>query len=245
MSIFPPEPEPNVPAGYDPQTGVIAEAPWYDPNRAKKPTSPYADVLGSLIGALVKGAKPRPDIVTPGSTGKLENARPYTFAGRVGSASTPETPEQMMQRPAVGDAEGGGVGLFDALPEALKQFLPQMSASLMPKLLGAGMAKSFRPASGQPGGASAARLARPNSIPRTPYERMYPALVDERTGEVIHAVRPTGPGGHKALYEQAAHVKGFTPTRAFLDPQTFDVYTEAMLEQIAAQRARGGVSAYR
>lgn len=360
--------------------------------------APNVEALQTIIRLLAQQAKPRPDIITPGSTGALENARPYTFAGRVGYANKPESVQELLKRMPMGDNEEG-MGLATAGIEALKQFMPQLAAGAAQKLgptLLAGMSKTFTPgpasstgitsfkpihpgeslgpfvagenvsnlssirASLEPGyvvekgiqavplsefyggnkpnlktgrvseiertnklaeaireskrldplivvrdkegsyvlegghrldasylldathvpaivvreagvpvrtqpepvrtakgktftpgpasstSSGAARLARPGSIPATEYEHMYPALVDARTGEVIHAMRATGAGGHKDLYRQAESIKGFQPQRAFLDPKTFDVYTEAMLEELAAKRAmRSGVQAFR
>ena len=45
MSFMPKQPEPNMPAGYDPRTGRIYEEPWYDPSR----DNPLGGLLKQLM----------------------------------------------------------------------------------------------------------------------------------------------------------------------------------------------------
>lgn len=173
------------------------------------PANPQSEMAQKIAAALAGQAQPRADLITPGSTGKLENARPYTFAGRVGTGPM-NIADLLRQRPSESpDAEGvSGVG--GALAGT----------------------KIFKPSPFS----QAAQLAKGGVQPKSAFDKMFPALVDETTGEVIHAMKP-GAGGHKPLYEQAAAIKGFNPTRAFLDPETFDVFPEAMLEEILAKKA--------
>jgi hypothetical protein len=49
-----PQPKPNVPAGYDPQTGAIWEAPHYDPKRGQTAEPSF---LGGLWDAIMTGAQ--------------------------------------------------------------------------------------------------------------------------------------------------------------------------------------------
>lgn len=223
----------------------------------------FIDVLGTLIGQLTQQAKPRADLMTPGSTGKLENARPYTFAGRVGNANAPEGARAMMQRPAQNVPEGEG-GFMAMIPEALKQFLPQLSGAIAPKLFGAGMAKSFKPGPSNEEISAGLResfltntgkkitrapasavLAKPNSVPVSPFEKMFPALINEKTGEIVHAMSATGPGGHRVLLDSVAGPWNSKQgagvwRRGFVDPQTFEAFTEAALEQILANKYAAG-----
>lgn len=85
--------------------------------------------LRSLLESLYSTAQARPDLITPGSTGSLENARPYTYMGRVNNANRPmpslgellaqipdETPDaEGMQlsnivNKLIGGAAGGALG---------------------------------------------------------------------------------------------------------------------------------------
>ena len=129
--------------------------------------------------------------------------KPYTYAGRVGTG--PMKLSDMMARQPVESPDAEGLGGGAALA----------------------MAKVFKP-----GPSLAARMAKKGSQPVTEFEKMFPALIDEASGEVIHGMKAVGAGGHKPLYEAAGGMKNFKPTRGFLDPATFDAYTEAMLEEI-------------
>lgn len=82
------------------------------------------EAIGDLLKQLQAAAQPRPDIITPGETGKLENSRPATFAGRL--IRPGETFEQVLARPQQEspDAEGMGVsemGKFVAPAAIAKQ----------------------------------------------------------------------------------------------------------------------------
>jgi hypothetical protein len=57
-SLVAPQPKANVPAGYDPQTGAIWEAPHYDPKRAP-PSEP--SFLGGLWDAIKMGGQSTAD----------------------------------------------------------------------------------------------------------------------------------------------------------------------------------------
>lgn len=73
----------------------------------------FADLLSQLFAA----ATPRPDLITPGATGALENARPVTFAGRV--AYPGETAADVLSRMPSESPEEGGRVLGKAAPMAL------------------------------------------------------------------------------------------------------------------------------
>lgn len=72
-----------------------------------------------------------------------------------------------------------------------------------------------------------AELAKAGTRPVTETYKMFPALIDERTGQVIHSMKP-GAYQHDSLY--GALPKNFQPTRGFVDPLTFQAFTEKMLE---------------
>lgn len=173
------------------------------------PANAKSEMAQKIAAALAGQAQPRADLITPGSTGKLENARPYTFAGRVGTG--PMNIADILRRQPSESPDAEGISGVGGALAGTKIFKPSPFSQ-------------------------AAQLAKGGVQPKSAFDKMFPALVDETTGEVIHAMKP-GAGGHKPLYEQAAAIKGFNPTRAFLDPETFDVFPEAMLEEILAKKA--------
>lgn len=65
----------------------------------------------SILESLKAAAQPRPDLMSPGSTGDLVNPRPYTYAGRVGNALDKETPESILARVPMAELETGGRAL--------------------------------------------------------------------------------------------------------------------------------------
>jgi hypothetical protein len=73
--------------------------------------------LQDIIAQLSGQAKPRPDLITPGATGSLENARPYTYAGRVQNANQPTTLKSIMEKMPIGEMEAGGQAM-GAIPGA-------------------------------------------------------------------------------------------------------------------------------
>jgi len=129
---------------------------------------------------------------------------PYTYAGRVGTG--PMKLSDMLAKQPTESPDAEGMGSIGAMAAAGKVF--------------------------KPGPSLAARMAKKGSQPVTEFEKMFPALIDEASGEVIHGMSAVGAGGHRPLYEAAGGLKNFKPTRGFLDPATFDAYTEAMLEEI-------------
>lgn len=92
----------------------IVSSPEYEQAQREK----QAAALSSALKQLSASTNPRPDLITPGSTGALENARPYTFAGRV-VTNPNELPASVLARPATEspDAEGMG-GLAQAAMKA-------------------------------------------------------------------------------------------------------------------------------
>jgi hypothetical protein len=78
----------------------------------------------SMLDVLRTQAQPRSDIITPGAQGNLGQARPYTFAGRVGYADQPESPQSMMQRIPFGEMETGGRAIQS--PQALQNMMGLM-----------------------------------------------------------------------------------------------------------------------
>jgi len=136
---------------------------------------------------------------------------PYTYAGRVGTG--PMKLSDMMARQPVESPDAEGLGGGAALA----------------------MAKVFKP-----GPSLAARMAKKGSQPVTEFEKMFPALIDEASGEVIHGMSAHRPGDHRPLMEAASGMKNFNGIRGFLDPSTFDAYTEAMMEEALINKMKRG-----
>lgn len=183
------------------------------------------------IETLNRASRPRPDLITPGSTGSLENARPFTYMGRV--ATKPSSVAELMQKMPAGELEAGGQAI-----------------GALPGVAAAGMAKQFKPGKMSVMEAMAAerakqikdapiRIARPTDVTDTPLERMYAALIDEGRGEVINTRTPYRAGDHGGLYTQAAAMNNFQGTRGFVDPVTNQAYTEALLESILQKKHYG------
>lgn len=82
--------------------------------------------LDELLAALMKQAQPRSDLVTPGFTGRLENARPATFLGRM--VKPEDTLKSILSRMPSGEFEGGGnvMGLQSLAPAAGAKLLATM-----------------------------------------------------------------------------------------------------------------------
>ncbi len=74
-----------------------------------------------------------------------------------------------------------------------------------------------------------AQMAKPGVRPLTENHKLWPALIDETTGKVIHSMQP-GAGQHEPLYNAARAIPGFKPMRGFVDPATFNAFTDKMLE---------------
>jgi Rps23 Pro-64 3,4-dihydroxylase Tpa1-like proline 4-hydroxylase len=92
-----------------------------------------ANPLEDLVKQLLSQAQPRPDIITPGSTGQLENARPVTFAGRVVKSSDPvQTLEEILKKPATESPDAEGMG---GISEALIKSAPAIQAGVMGQAL--------------------------------------------------------------------------------------------------------------
>lgn len=72
--------------------------------------------LGSILAELQSKAAPRPDLITPGSTGALENARPATFLGRM--VQPQDSLSSVLSRVPQGEIESGSMAI-QALPSSL------------------------------------------------------------------------------------------------------------------------------
>jgi hypothetical protein len=109
MDAFPQQPAPNRPAGYDPKTGRIYEAPWYDPSGG---VNPLQDVLKQLMG----GAGPRG----------------ATYAGRViPQGTTPNLKQLLTQQPQESpDAEGMGGPASLAMAKVFKSGASQATRTI-------------------------------------------------------------------------------------------------------------------
>jgi len=95
----------------------------------------------SILDTLRTQAQPRSDIIAPGMLGDLRQERPYTFAGRVGYASQPESAQQMMQRVPLSELETGGRAMTS--PQSLQQMMGLMGG--LKGLVGLGTASQMLP----------------------------------------------------------------------------------------------------
>ena len=186
------------------------------------------NLLGQALTDLYGEARPRPDL----GTGKTA-----TFMGRVvrpGEGIAGILARRPQETP---DAEGlSGVGQI--LGDAARVGAGGLGAILAapPAAVRRVGSKVFRDAATGPvaksGPKEFAELAKPGVRPLTDSHKMWPALIDERTGKVIHAMQP-GIGLHEAyLYPAAKGMPNFIPTRGFVDPVTFQAFTEKMLESL-------------
>jgi len=76
-------------------------------------------------------------------------------------------------------------------------------------------------------------LAPKGAIPITPTHKMWPALIEDISGKVHSAGKPYGSmgiGQHDILATKVP--KGVKATRGFVDPVSFNAFTEAMMEEI-------------
>jgi hypothetical protein len=72
-------------------------------------------------------------------------------------------------------------------------------------------------------------LAPKGAIPITPTHQMWPALIEEISGKVHSAGKP-GIGLHDSLASKLP--KDLKYKRGFVDPTSFNAFTEAMMEEI-------------
>ena len=76
-------------------------------------------------------------------------------------------------------------------------------------------------------------LAPKGAVPITPTHKMWPALIEDISGKVHSAGKPYGSGGigqHDILATKVP--QGVKATRGFVDPVSFNAFTEAMMEEI-------------
>jgi hypothetical protein len=204
--------------------------------------------VASRLEQLRALAQARPDLITPGSTGKLENARPYTYAGRVVSALDNETPQSILARVPIQEMESGGQAM-GAIPKGLlmagmaKQFRPAAAltneeiAARLRAQFESGELRSAAPTASRTIGGKLFRdapqpvLAPGGATSLSHIEEMYPAYLNTKTGEIYHVAKPYVPGAHKPVLESIpASVRG-NFTRGFVDPKTGHTFTEAQMEE--------------
>lgn len=105
MSFMPQQPAPNRPAGYDPRTGRIYEAPYYDPT---------ADILRGLQGP--RGGVYMGRYIPPGTTPNLQDlmTRLPIDIPEEGYGLGPSL-DPMMLKQNMGGLTGGPASLQDAM----------------------------------------------------------------------------------------------------------------------------------
>lgn len=237
--------KPGMPAGrwegekFIPMDAKTA-AEWVKTHGQNMPESQLQKGYEGIIETLKSLAQPRPDI-----TSKVE--RPYTYAGRVVSGLDQETPQSIMSRSPIGELEAGGQAA-SMIPKGLlvagmaKQFRP--AAALSNEEIAARLRAQFEsgelrqaaPAARTIGGkvfrdAPKVMLAPAGAKPLSRMEEMWPALVNEKTGEVIYREVPYKAGVHKEIWESLSPEQRLNLTRSFVDPRSRHAFTEAQMEQ--------------
>jgi len=159
--------------------------------------------LEQLLSMLQSEAKPRPDLG--------ENAPVATYLGR--PLKQGMNLQDIMAQMPQGDAEEGaraGMSLAAAggAAGALRGGAKKMVQPTLSDVIG---------------------LAPKGAIPITPIHQMWPALIEEITGKVHSAGRP-GVGLHSSLASKLP--KDMKYKRGFVDPTSFNAFTEAMMEEI-------------
>lgn len=134
----------------------------------------------------------------------LAGPRGATYAGRV--LTEKDTPQSVMQRLPGSDTEEYGTM---ALP------LAGMGAAGITK---AQLKAGFRPQT------QIAQIAKTGEVPITPIHQLWPAAINESTGEVAHAMQAGIPGAHDSLLRSIKD-----SVRGWVDPVTWKAYTDKML----------------
>jgi len=112
----------------------------------------------------------------------------------------------------------------------LGQAIPSMSAVAKGA---SSMLKGGAPKGPAPTLSDVIALAPKGAIPITPTHKMWPALIEDISGKVHSAGKPYGSGGigqHDILATKVP--QGIKATRGFVDPVSFNAFTEAMMEEI-------------
>lgn len=150
--------------------------------------------------------------------------RGSTFAGRVRpQGDTTTLAGVLAQQPTESpDAEGMGAiagsiaaGRAMSLPRATKQFTK--------------------------GAEQIAQLAKSGVRPLSEPHKLWPAVINEKTGDIIHSMKP-GPYQHAELFNSVANKPGYVS--GFVDPTSYNAWTETMLRELE-QRPRSAVQMFR
>ena len=185
-----------------------------------------------LISQLQSEAKPRPDLLGTGVS-------PATYMGRL-IVPGMTNKDVLSQLPTQSAEEGSkmlsGLGLAGSGTA--------LAGSIPGRVSKAELRAGIRPS------VQIAEIAKRGATPLSEYHKMWPAWINETTGEVRHAMSPIGAGWHEPntprLFDNAT--KSLKPdpnwTRGHVDPLTFKAFTESHLEgnaqQSAIQRMRSG-----
>lgn len=167
-------------------------------------------VLTDLLSSLSGEAQPRPDLYTPGSTGSLENARPYTYAGRV--ATKPMAPEQLLSKLPQESPDAEGLGTAASLAGAGMISKAQLRAGVRPPV-------------------QIAQIAPKGASPVVDFTKLWPAWINEKTGEVRHAMQAILSGWHEPNTPKIMIGKKLVNdpnwTRGHVDPVTWNAFPES------------------
>ena len=176
--------------------------------------------------------------------------RGATYQARV--LTSQDTPESIAQRSPVGDVEeygtmalpaagALGAGMTKAQIKAglrpIEEELAAMESA--PVRTGGQRISKAQLQAGVRQAANFAQIAKAGEVPSVPPTRMWPAWINEQTGEVSHATQVITSGWHventPKIYDSRYKMLVPDPnwTRGHVDPNTFKAYTDAMLDAVS------------
>ena len=162
------------------------------------------ELINTLLQQLQQTAQRRPDLIADPRTQRVA-----TYLGRV---ITPEdTPAEVQRRFPQAELETGG-----NVSQAMDLLKPGLLAGITKAQLKAGI----RPAT------QIAQIAREGVIPLTATHKLWPAAINETTGEIAHAMQP-GAYLHEPLLRSIKN-----SVRGWVDPVTWNAFTDKMLSLV-------------
>jgi len=166
------------------------------------------ELLNVLLQQLQQSAQRRPDLVADPRTQRVA-----TYLGRV---VTPEdTPAEVRRRFPQAELETGGTAM-----QAGDLLKPGLVAGITKAQLKAGV----RPET------QIARIAPEGAKPVVEFTKLWPAWINEKTGEIRHAMQPILQGWHEPNTPMKALNKKMTLdpnwTRGHVDPVTWNAFPE-------------------
>ena len=166
------------------------------------------ELLNVLLQQLQQSAQRRPDLIADPRTQQVA-----TYLGRV--ISPEDNPAEVQRRFPQAELETGG-----NVSQALDLIKPGLIAGITKASLKAG----FRPET------QIARIAPEGARPMADFTKLWPAWINEKTGEIRHAMQPILQGWHEPNSPMKMLNKKMTPdpnwTRGHVDPITWNAFPE-------------------